>query len=96
MSEQLEDLIRFCEAEDRVCPMPQRWNELWDMLPEKKRIGSGGDPPVPLILGAWYVPAPMKRERLRDHLSYAEKKGVLNKIGQFLRNLPEEDWFKEK
>ena len=97
MNEQIESLIKFCKVEGKICPQPQRWNELWEMLPDKKRVGSGWFPSAPLILAAWWDTSnEMKQERLMEHLHYAEKKGALNKIGSFLRNLPEEDWFKDR
>ena len=50
----LNDLLEFVRTNERVCPQPQRWNELWKMLPNRKRIGNGWDPPLPLILAAWW------------------------------------------
>jgi len=29
-----------------VCPQPMRWNELYEMLPAKKRVGNGWEPPL--------------------------------------------------
>ena len=45
-------LIAYCRENSRVCPMPQRWNALWELLPNRKRVGGGWEPPLPLILAA--------------------------------------------
>ena len=49
----LEALKEYAQESDRVCPIPDKWNQLWEMLPNKKRA-PGGDwtPPLPLILSA--------------------------------------------
>jgi hypothetical protein len=49
----LHDLLNYVRDNRRVCPVPQRWNELWEMLPDRKRVGNGWEPPLPLILAAW-------------------------------------------
>lgn len=94
MSETTESLIAYCLKNNRVCPMPQRWNALWEMLPERKRVGGGWEPPLPLILAAWYdTPTLLKMMRLTEHIEWAGKFGCLEQVSAFLRGLPEEDWF---
>jgi hypothetical protein len=93
MCEQLESLISYCKENARVCPMPMRWNELYDLLPYQRQTGVGWEPPLPLILAAWYEPALQKTLRLKDHLRWAHDHGELNVVDEFLRNLPEEEWF---
>jgi hypothetical protein len=34
-------LIAYCRDNSRVCPMPQQWNTLWTMLPNRSRIVKG-------------------------------------------------------
>ncbi|SRR5258708_21468665 len=88
-----DDLIKYCHDNGRVCPMPTRWNELWERLPNRKRVGAGWEPGLPLILAAWHdTPAILKMVRLQEHIEWAEKNGALDEIGAFLRSLPEEDW----
>lgn len=92
--ETAESLILFCKENGRICPQPQLWNKLWDMLPAKQRVGLGWEPALPLILAAWWeTPALSKQLRLVEHIKWAETKGCLEQIGTFLRNLPEKDWF---
>ena len=96
MNDQLKQLIDYCQKNGRVCPMPMKWNELWEMLPEKKEKDSGGwDPPLPLILGAWQESDAFKKERLIVHLIYAEQKGGIDEVESFLKSLTEDDWHHE-
>ncbi|HVA01195.1 MAG TPA: hypothetical protein VMV34_06000 [Terriglobia bacterium] len=89
----LNDLLGYVRSNDRVCPQPQKWNELWEMLPERKRVGQGWEPSVPLILAAWWdTPAMLKMLRLQEHIRYADAYGVLTKVDAFLRSLTEQEW----
>lgn len=90
----LESLIQYVQAEGRVCPMPTFWNELYDLLPDKKQKENGGwIPSVPLILAAWWdTTTEEKRERLSQHINYAVEHGVLDKIDKFLRDLKPDQW----
>ena len=91
MKPALEPLLEYCRAQSRVCPMPLRWNDLYDMLPEDGGSKKGGPP---LILGAWgYTSDLEKMVRLRAHLQWAEEHGVLPQVELFLRGLPESEWY---
>lgn len=93
MSDTLHSLIGFCRENNRVCPMPQNWNALFEMLPNRKRTVLGWEPPLPLILEAWeHTPAPLKTLRLVEHLEWAAAHGALQEISRFLRGLPEPGW----
>ena len=88
-------LINFINDNNRVCPQPQIWNKLWEMLKDKERIGvAGWKPPVPLILVAWWDSSDnAKKQRLLDHIEWAEKKGQLFEIADFIYQLKEEQWY---
>jgi hypothetical protein len=89
---ELDKLLGYCGENDRVCPMPLSWHQVWDMLPGKKR-GSGWEPPPPLILAAWWETSDQaKRERFELHLRWAAEHGALDKVAQFLRSFPEIEW----
>jgi hypothetical protein len=93
MSDDLESLLAYCRDLRRVCPMPDRWNELWEMLPDRERTSGGGwQPSLPLILGGSDAPDCMKSERLVEHLAWAHTHGVLPQVNAFLRALPERAW----
>lgn len=90
--ETVESLLEHCRQNGRVCPQPRHWNRLWELLPNKKRIGMGWDPALPIILLGWSAPDSMKADRLREHIEWADKFGALETVAKFLRGLPEEDW----
>jgi len=91
--EQLAELKASCGSNNRVCPVPDRWDELWEMLPNKTRVGGGWEPPLPLILGAWSFTSNLEKIiRLNEHLNYSLESGCLDKVGKFLHSLSEEEW----
>lgn len=94
MSEVIENLVAYCRENNRVCPLPTHWNRLWEMLPNRKRVGAGWQPPAPLILAAWHdTPAALKMLRLSEHIEWAAQHSALEDVASFLRNLREEDWY---
>ena len=74
--------------------MPQRWNALWELLPDRRRVGAGWEPALPLILAAWdetpYLP---KMIRVAEHIEWAADHGALEPVAAFLRGLREDEWF---
>jgi hypothetical protein len=69
------------------------WNQLWELLPDRKRVGLGWQPPLPLILAAWWETTDQdKQQRLLKHIHWAYDHGVLEKINQYLRSLSENQW----
>lgn len=94
MPESIESLTEYCRQHNRVCPMPQRWNALWEMLPDRKRVSARWQPPLPLILAAWDdAPAMLKMLRLAEHIEWAADHGALESVSRFLRGLREAEWF---
>lgn len=74
--------------------MPQKWNQLYKLLPNRRRSGSGWEPPLPPILSAWYdTSALLKMMRLAEHIEWAAAQGALDVVGAYIKGLPEEDWF---
>lgn len=89
----LDQVLALSAANGRVCPMPKHWNELYDMLPGRRRVGAGWEPPAPLILAAWYDASDLdKMLRLREHLAWAGRHGALPAVAAFLESLGEGDW----
>ena len=92
MTNLLELLVVYCTELDRVCPEPQRWSELYQMLMQHRRKDS---PELywPLILGGWWDTSHLdKIIRLQHHLKWAESHGCLPQADAFLRGLPEDEW----
>ncbi len=89
----LEEAFAIAQANDRVCPQPQKWNELYELLPNRSRVGSGWEPPLPLILAAWWdTPAIAKMARLREHLEWADRHGAIDTVHRYMASLTESDW----
>jgi hypothetical protein len=93
MTQQLDVLLDYCKENKRVCPMPEQWSALYNLLPGKRRVAGGWSPPPPLILAAWYEATDaQKTSRLTHHLRWAWEHGVLCEVDSFLRGLPEDQW----
>ena len=89
----LVDVLALATANERVCPQPKEWSKLYDLLPNKRRVGNGWEPALPLILAAWHdTPAMLKMKRLREHIEWAENHGAIGRVHAFLLSLPEEKW----
>ena len=94
MDQELSDLVEYCKSNNRVCPQPMLWNQLWELLPDRKRVGMGWQPPLPLILAAWWdTPALFKQIRFLDHIQWAFDHNFLGKVDQYLRSLSEDQWY---
>jgi hypothetical protein len=89
-----KSLIAYCREGDRVCPQPPLWQQLWEMLPNRRQIGVNWEPALPLILAAWgETPAMFKMLRLAEHIEWAAKHNTLPQIAVFVRGLREDDWY---
>ena len=90
----LEDLIAFVRLNGRVCPKPDHWHRLWQMLPDRRQGADGHwNPPLPVILGGWWdSPALLKMSVLEEQLRYAAAHGVLDEVDAYLRSLGEREW----
>ena len=94
MEEKLKTLLEYVKADGRVCPMPKYWDQLWEMLPGKKHVGRGWEPPLPLTLTVWWeTPLQAKILRLDRHIRHAAVHGGLDQVDTYLRGLRPEEWF---
>ena len=91
--ESFESLWAYCSANGRL--VPRNWHKVYEMLPSKRQLASGGwEPPLPLILAAWHETAPLEKQmRFREHVQWAADHGQLELLGKYLRALREEDWY---
>jgi len=44
MPESLVEILSYCRANGRACPVPMQWNELYGMLPQTRQTGIGWEP----------------------------------------------------
>jgi hypothetical protein len=94
MTTGLEQLIAYCRENGRVCPVPQQWNRLYEMLPDKTARGAGWNPPAPLILAAWWETSDDEKQvRLELHLRWAAEDHALDRVEAFIRSLTESEWY---
>jgi len=94
MTMSIEQLLAYCTENERVCPQPRRWNELYKLLPKTQQFGASWEPPLPLILGGWWHSSDSeKRDRLATHVRWAAEHSALDAITSFLTNLKEEEWY---
>jgi hypothetical protein len=74
--------------------MPNKWHELYKLLPNAQQQGASWEPALPLILAAWWdTPHLSKIIRLREHLEWADDHGAIFLVDSFLRSLPEDQWY---
>ncbi|TJY59434.1 hypothetical protein E4T66_13680 [Sinimarinibacterium sp. CAU 1509] len=89
----LEATLAEAQKNQRVCPQPQQWQALYELLPNKLRKGGGWEPALPLILAAWGdTPALPKMLRLKEHIEWAASHGHLDEVHAFLCSLAENQW----
>lgn len=91
----VESILALCRQNGRVCPMPDRWNDMFKLLKV-----DGIDPfdredlLVPLILAAWhYSSDDSKAGRLEEHVRWADQHAILDRIAPYLSGLEEEQWY---
>ena len=86
----VEAYIEECRAKERVCPVPIKWNELFELI---KRRTNAKNLSSPLILAAWWdTPNLVKMMRFEEHLKFAYDNGEFENVKRFLDNLIEEQW----
>ena len=91
--DQLRRLLQYACEEGRICPQPDKWHELWEMLPGKYRADDGWSVPLPLILDQWDDTTSLdKMMRLKQHIEYAADKDMLDPVEKFIRGLTREEW----
>ncbi|HET8745071.1 MAG TPA: hypothetical protein VFM98_05675 [Ramlibacter sp.] len=85
----VDDVLAIARSNNRVCPKPLVWQRLYDWLPNKSEQLA----PVPASRAEWdQLPPLQKRSRLREHIEWAAVQGVLQKVHDALKALPEQRW----
>lgn len=91
MTSKFDELLQYVRANGRVCPQPAAWQKLFQMLPEKTRT----DPAPPFLGDAWHASNEVdKTMRLIEHIQWAAEHGAFREVNNFLRTLPEKDWYR--
>jgi len=86
----ISKLYEFASSNGRVCPLPRKWHDFWMELCTNE---SDLMPPKPIILsGWWYSEDTDKAKRLKEQIAFASDAGMLERAGQFLRDLKSDEW----
>jgi hypothetical protein len=89
----LESAMLVARRNNRVCPRPERWQELFALLPPRQTRRGVQQPPAPIVGAAWAVTPPLTRRlAFREHIEWAEREGVLENVMAFMQSMPEGDW----
>ena len=89
----LEAALLVARKNNRVCPRPVRWAELFAMLPPRKTARGQENPPAPVIGPAWNVTPPLtKRVCFREHVEWAESAGILEAVMALMQSMREDEW----
>lgn len=83
-------LMVVARRNNRVCPRPQHWLQLYHQLE-----GSGYVDLAPPPVGPWLwgkLSDLQKRLRFREHVEWAERHGKLDVVARFMAGLAEPDW----
>ena len=80
MSETVDSLTVYCRDNKRVCPVPKAWQQLWEMLPEKRRTVDAWGPAIPLIGAAWHDASAMLKMVTSSVLIYAGPRALMIRL----------------
>jgi hypothetical protein len=92
----LYDLIDFITTDERVCPKPFLWSDLYrKMKQESSDRGITTKISLPLILAAWRGSTDaQKRQRLVEQIKFSDSHDFLSVVDLFLRSIPDGDWYR--
>jgi len=83
-------LMVLARRNNRVCPLPSQWLELYRLLGGERQPELQAPPLQP-----WLWPrlsGLQKRLRFREHVEWAERHGSLELMARFMGGLEEGDW----
>lgn len=83
-------LMVVARRNNRVCPRPTQWTELYRLLDGDRYSDLQAPPVQPWLWGQ--LSGLQKRLRFRDHIEWAERHGRLGQIAHFIGTLPEAAW----
>jgi hypothetical protein len=83
-------LMVVARRNNRVCPRPAQWSELYQLLDGERYSDLQAPPVQPWLWGQ--LSGLQKRLRFRDHVEWAERHGRLGQVAHFIGGLPEAGW----
>ena len=90
----LEDVLLEARRNNRVCPQPAKWQQLYQMLTVNSQQDAGSALPPPPNGTAWLETPPLaKRMHFRDQVEWAATHQCIEDVLSFLKRLPESHWY---
>lgn len=87
----LYEVMRIARQDNRVCPQPTKWLELYRILQE--HAAGAALPAEPLTGSAWAsTPAMAKRQCFHEQLEWADKHHCLTPVHDWLKGLMPSEW----
>jgi hypothetical protein len=84
-------MIKYILKENRICPQPIVWKELYEIMCKDL---NENNIPKPLVLAGWNFSSNIeKSNRFIEHLKLVDFNSE-NRIKNFILNMIEEDWYK--
>jgi len=95
--ETFNTLWKYCTANNRLCPVLNKWSIVYDTLVNTEKLSGHGGPREPahpeIINHNWYDIMPIEKEfQFKKYIEWASDNNQIEEIGIYLRSLPEEDW----
>jgi hypothetical protein len=88
----LYDVTALTRKDNRVCPQPSRWLEMYRILQEQ--AARGALPSQPVVGSAWASTPPLaKRMAFHEQLEWAERNHCLTPVHEYLKTLRDVDWY---
>ena len=93
MDKSLSNLLDYAQSNNRVCPKPIFWIQLWELLLARKKSDGGWQLSGPPIRAAWrHTTDWEKHKRFSDQICWASDHGMFEIVVQFVRSLKENQW----
>ncbi|MBK6006811.1 hypothetical protein JJB11_11980 [Ramlibacter ginsenosidimutans] len=88
----LYEVTGLTRKDNRVCPQPSRWLEMYRILQDQP--GRDGLPPDPVVGSAWASTPPLaKRMAFHEQLEWADRNHCLTPVHEYLKTLRDVDWY---
>jgi hypothetical protein len=90
----LEAVLLEAKRNNRVCPQPANWQQLYQMLTVRSQRDCSGLPSPPPVGTSWLDTPPLtKRSFFRDHVEWAAAHDCIEDMFASLTKLQESHWY---
>lgn len=89
----LDEVLQEARRGNRVCPQPESWHALFEILQRHAAVKQLKLPASPLTGKSWKAtPSLAKRMCLREQVEWAAAHGCLTPLYDGLKSIPDTDW----